>query len=282
MIKNTMMIPHFYDFSVVSYKLPSRERLVKRLGDYDALAEFAVLSFCDFEKRAKSSDDIIKFVRDKAFEHDVKIRGTVALENYHEAMYKSFMVNTYAMFSEYIDKVREDIRILIDPSFAFLDDNNISDYERLKRSLNRIEVQPAIPSWLEQVEEYYRLVRNHVAHNHGDDEKCTLAYERIDKEMMNAEYKVFEGLAPNPPGSITMNDFYLYSASVKHIANIITISLKDRLNWRGIGKTHPVLIKKHPSGTDRRILARDVLIGYNYKYSKEDLDVITEDIRSQW
>ena len=39
-----MMIPHFYDFRVVNFKLPSRERLVKRLGEYDALAEFAVLS----------------------------------------------------------------------------------------------------------------------------------------------------------------------------------------------------------------------------------------------
>lgn len=277
-----MMIPHFYDFSVVTFKLPSRERLVKRLGDYDALAEFAVLSFRDFESDANASDNIINYIHEKAIVHDVKIRGTIALENYHEAMYKSFMVNTYAMFSEYIDKLKEDIRILVDPEFGFVDDNGISDYERLKRSLIKLGIFPPIPLWLEQLEEYYRLVRNHVAHNNGDDEKCIAAYNKIDKNKMYAEYKVFDGFAPNPPGQITMHDFYLYSASVKHIANIITISLKDKLNWRGIGKTHPTLIKKHPSGTDRRILARDLLIKYGYRYSKEDLDQITADIRSQW
>ena len=277
-----MMIPHFYDFSVVRFKLPSRERLVKRLGEYDALAEFAVLSFYDFETIARSVQDTYKFVCDKAREYDVKIKGTVSMENYHEALYKSFMINTYAMFAEFIENVREDIRILVNPDFVFVDDNNISDYERLKRSLETIDVYPPIPKWLEQIEEYYRLVRNHVAHNGGDDEKCYKAFKRIDLEAMCSEYKVFEKLAPNFPNSISMQDFYLYSASVKHIANIITITLKDRINWQNIGKTHPELIKKHQSGTDRRKLARDVLIGYGYRYSKEDLDKITADIRLQW
>ena len=166
------MIPHFYDFSVVRFKLPSRERLVKRLGEYDALAEFAVLSFYDFETIARSVQDTYKFVCDKAREYDVKIKGTVSMENYHEALYKSFMINTYAMFAEFIENVREDIRILVNPDFVFVDDNNISDYERLKRSLETIDVYPPIPKWLEQIEEYYRLVRNHVAHNGGDDENC--------------------------------------------------------------------------------------------------------------
>lgn len=277
-----MMIPHFYDFSIVKFKLPSRERLVKRLGEYDALAEFAVLSFYDFETIARSVQDTYKFVCDKAREYDVKIKGTVSMENYHEALYKSFMINTYAMFAEFIENLREDIRILINPGFVFVDDNNISDYERLKRSLGAIGINPPIPKWLEQLEEYYRLVRNHVAHNGGDDEKCNKAFKRIDLNAMYSEYKVFEKLAPNPPISITMQDFYLFSASVKHIANIITITLKDRIIWQNIGKTHPDLIRKHQAGTDRRKLARDILIGYGYRYSKEDLDKITADIRSLW
>ena len=277
-----MMIPHFYDFSIVKFKLTSRERLVKRLGAYDALAEFAVLSFYDFETIASSVQDTYKFVCDKAREYDVKIKETVSMENYHEALYKSFMINTYAMFAEFIENVREDIRILINPEFVFVDDNNISDYERLKRSLGAIGIDPPIPKWLEQLEEYYRLVRNHVAHNGGDDEKCNKAFKRIDLNAMYSEYKVFEKLAPNPPISITMQDFYLFSASVKHIANIITITLKDRIIWQNIGKTHPDLIRKHQAGTDRRKLARDILIGYGYRYSKEDLDKITADIRSLW
>lgn len=277
-----MMIPHFYDFRCVDFKLPSRERLVKRLGDYDALAEFAVLSFRDFESNVNTSDNTIEFIRGKAKAHDVKISGVLSLDNYHEAMYKSFMVNTYAMFDEFLAKLKEDIRILIAPSYELVDVNGISDYERAKRSLNKIGIEPQIPLWLEQLEEYYRLVRNHVAHNYGDDEKCMDVYNKIDKNKMYDDYKVFEGLAPNPPGQITIHDFYLFSASVKHIANIITISLKGRINWRGIGKTHPLLTHRHPSGTDRRELARDLLIKYGHNYTKEELDQITADIRSQW
>ena len=276
------MIPHFYDFGVIKFKLPSRERLVKRLGEYDSLAEFAVLSFRDFESTALKQQDTYGYICSKAQEHDVKIKGIVSMNNYHEAMYKSFMVNTYAMFAEFIENLREDIRILVKPDFVFVSNNNISDYERLKRSLANIDLYPSIPIWLEQLETYYRLVRNHVAHNGGDDNKCKKAFDKIDLQAMCSDYKVFDKLAPNPPNSITIQDFYLYSASVKHIANIITISLKDKINWKGIGKTHPELIKKHEKGTDRRKLARNILLEYGYKYSKEELDQITKDIRSQW
>ena len=50
------------------------------------------------------------------------------MNNYHEAMYKSFMVNTYAMFAEFIENLREDLRILVKPDFVFVSNNNISDY----------------------------------------------------------------------------------------------------------------------------------------------------------
>jgi hypothetical protein len=276
------MRAQFYDFSGAIYKLPSRERLIKRLGDYDALAEFAILGLLEFEAKLIVQKDAYQYISEKAQEHNVKIRGKVALDNYHEVMYKSFMVNTYSLFEEFIENIRNDIRILIDKNFVFVTVNNISEYERLKCSLKNIEVIPPIPRWLDQLEVYYRTVRNHVAHNKADDEKCLNAYRKIDLETMYSEYDIFKNLAPNPPGEITMQDFYLYSATVKHIANIIALELQDKICLNGIGQTHPELIHEHKPGTDRRSLAIEVLMNYTNNYSNNDLDKIVEDIRSQW
>jgi hypothetical protein len=79
-----------------------------------------------------------------------------------------------------------------------------------------------------------------------------------------------------------MQDFYLYSATVKHIANIIALELQDKICLNGIGQTHPELIHEHKPGTDRRSLAIEVLMNYTNNYSNNDLDKIVEDIRSQW
>lgn len=273
----------FYDYSVIKFKLPSRERLVKRLGDYDALAEFAVLSFRNLEADARDSENAYIYIQQKAAEYKVSIKGLVEWENCHEALYKSFMINTYAMFSEFIENLKEDIKILIDSDFSFVGDKDISDYERLKRSLCIIGIKPDIPIWLEQLEKYYRIVRNHVAHCGLDDEKCLRLFNDIDIKSMREEYKVFANRAPNPPGKMTIDDFYLYSATVKHIANLILISLETRINWSGIGRTHPELIKRHPNGTDRRKLAQQVLQGYGkFDCTKEELDQITADIRNNW
>lgn len=277
------MKPIFYDYSVVKFRLPSRERLVKRLGEYDSLAEFAVLSFRYLEHEAEISKDVSLFIQKKANEYDVKIKGRVSWSNCHESLYKSFMINTYAMFSDFIENIKKDIRILVNPNFSFVDDNEISDYERLKRSLKKIGINPDVPIWLEQLETYYRIIRNHVAHSGNDDEKCLQAYRRIDIASMAKQYGKFKKLAPNPPGKITIYDFYLYSATVKHIANIIVISLKDSIRWSELGKHHPELKEKHPSGTDRRKLALGVLNSYGKRdCTKQDLDKITADIRNIW
>lgn len=66
------MKPIFYDYSVVKFRLPSRERLVKRLGEYDSLAEFAVLSFRYLEHEAEDSKDVSLFIQKKQMNMTLK------------------------------------------------------------------------------------------------------------------------------------------------------------------------------------------------------------------
>lgn len=272
----------FYNSKEIRWRLPSRERLFHRLGEYDTMAEFTVLSERYFEGLCNKAESYVEFVNAKAIEYDVKIRAGVSLDNYREALYKSFMVNSTAMFDDFVDNFKEDMKIFVDHSFSLFDSSYLSKYERLKKSMEIAGYKLKIPQWLHDIVIYYRLIRNHVAHNRGDEEKCSKAFEKIDLEQMCKDYPVFINKSPNPPGAITMDDFYLYSASIKHIANLFTISIQGKENLYGIGKYHPALQRSRiPSGTDRRKLVCKILNELGIRCEKDIVDGILENVRQQ-
>lgn len=230
----------FYDYKTnVDLKLPSNERLQKRLGTFDTLAEYIECAMLDFEKNADPSIDYSSYVSKKALEHGVNLKGSVTLENYKSAMYKSFMVNSHAMLSEFVINYRDDIRDLINPDFKLNDDDKISQLQKLLLSLKEIGVEPSFPNWLLPVMDYYRHVRNSVAHIDKDANVCNEAYVLIDKNMLWNDYAIFKDKAPNIHDQITMNDFYFYSACIKHVANYLTMALKGKVNWGNLGIIHP-------------------------------------------
>lgn len=230
----------FYNYKTnVDLKLPSNNRLQKRLGEFDTLAEYIECATLDFEKNADPKIDFSKYVSLKAKEHSVNLNGTVTLDNYKSAMYKSFMVNSHALLSEFIINYRDDIRSLINPDFKLNDDDKISQLQKLLLSLNEIGIVPSFPDWLLPVVDYYRHVRNSVAHVDKDANACDDAYSLIDKKMLWNDYDIFKDKAPNTHDQITMDDFYFYSACIKHVANYLTMALKGKVNWGNLGNIHP-------------------------------------------
>ena len=273
----------FYNSKDIHWRIPSRERLFHRLGEYDTMAEFTVLSELHFESLCRQSGDFANFVNTKAEEFNVKIRCGVSLENYREALYKSFMVNSHAMFNDFIYNFKDDLKLYVQHDFSMLDNNKLSTYERLEHSMENNGFNLNIPSWLDDVVSYYRLIRNHVAHNDNDDKECHKAYNKIDLNKMLEDYPVFSGKAPNPPGQITIEDFYLYSASIKHVANLLSISIQGHEKWSSIGQHHPRLQRANiPSGTDKRKLVHLILNELGHKCIKEEVDKILDDVRNQY
>lgn len=89
------MRTRFYNFKVgADFKLPSRKKLFKKMGEYDTLAEYTVCALRDFEKKWDRKTKFEDYVTQKAIEHSVNLRGGVTLPNHEPALYKSFMVNS--------------------------------------------------------------------------------------------------------------------------------------------------------------------------------------------
>lgn len=262
----------FYDYKTnIDLKLPSNDRLQKRLGAFDTLAEYTECAIIDFEKNADTSMDFSEYVSKKAEEYKVNLRGTVTLDNYKCAMYKSFMVNSHALFSEFILNYRDDIRNLIVPDFKLSDDGKLTQLQKLLNALNAVGINPNFPSWLLPVVDYYRYVRNSVAHVSIDVKTCEDAFAAIDKESLWNDYDIFKDKAPNSHDKITMDDFYFYSACIKHVANYLTMALKGKVDWASLGDIHPAFTyEKIENVTDSIKYINGVLGQYQHIPTEEE------------
>lgn len=273
----------FYDFKAnVDLELPSRVRLNHRLGEYDTLAEYTYLTIKDFEANWDGLGTHEDYISSKAIIHNVKIRGGVTLPNYETALIKSFLVNSHAMLEDFVDKYKMDIRNLIDRNFCLDSSDGLSKIEKLLSPLARINITPAFPIWLLPVLKYYRLVRNSVAHNEKEMISCKNAYNTIDLQKLNNDYPTFSGKAPNVPENLNMEDFYFYSACIKHFANYLTMALKGKVDWRNLGNINESFdVSTFKKGTQPILLINKVLSKYNHRASEEERRQILADIKKQ-
>ena len=92
------MRTRFYNFKVgVDFKLPSREKLFKKMGEYDTLAEYTVCALRDFEKKWDRKKKFEDYVTQKAIEHSVNLRGGVTLAHQKSSVdiYPKILLSLY-------------------------------------------------------------------------------------------------------------------------------------------------------------------------------------------
>jgi len=273
----------FYNYRTnVDMTLPSCKRLYKRLGEYDTLAEYTMCALLDFEKYCDQSIPYPDYVTKKAKEHQINLRGGVTLGNYKTALIKSFIVNSHAILSDFIIHFRDDIRNLFDRDFKLVDDDKVSELMRLLTALESLGITPKFPCWLLPVMDYYRMVRNSAAHNERDKKAWEKAFGKVDCRAIDADYIIFKGKVPNVADAITMDDFYFYSACIKHVANFLLMALKGQVDWGHLGNTHsdldPVNIEK---GTDSVKLVGKVFFQYSHRGTKEEIRSVLDTLKEK-
>lgn len=273
----------FYNYRAnVDLALPSQKALFKSLGNIDVMAEYtfcAVRAFKYNSKRSKLSHKI--YVEKKAVKHNVNMRGCDEDIIIERDLCRTFMLNSYAMLDVFIEHYRTDIQNLIYPTFSLLSDNTKSRIERLLIPLKSLGIEPACPEWLMQCLSYYRLVRNGSAHSLENKTKCESEYKMIDIEKLWENYPIFAHKAPNCPNKISIDDFYLYSACIKHFANYLVMALKGKVCWEKLGEFHPKFQKENiPVSMNPRTWVNIVLNEYQSKATPAERDQIVECIKS--
>lgn len=273
----------FYDFkNGIDFDLPSRRKLEKRLGDYDVLAEYTMCAVREMECRLKEEEDKNAFFVGKLQEHNVNMGSYVDYPQKERDLCMLFMVNTNAMLNDFVNLYARDIRELINPTFVLPGDAKLSKVDGLMVAFENFGITIAAPEWLIQCLNYYRFIRNSIAHNDGEKRKCQDAFEAINIDALYKDYPIFNGKAPNPVDMICMDDFYFYSACVKHFANYTVMALKGRVDWSNLGSTHPLFQPENiPSGTNPKTWINRVLNEYHSQATLDDREKIFESIKAK-
>lgn len=240
------------EYRKTTFNIPSNRNLWKSLGQYDALVEYQEVAsryyLGTFDANKEPFDT---FLSRTATATGVRL-NSISLANFRKKQYQGYLVFPNASFDDFVVDFVDDVRFLIDPAFA-LSKSNGSKFDRLWDALSQKGIIPSIEKFKKDLYDYYRLLRNDVAHCLNKDYKEE--YKALDKKAIAAFYTTLN--EPKEKSQLSFDDFILCTANIKNIADLLTVSLFPHIDWeqlvfRNKDKLIPKYIRfLHEKSTDR-------------------------------
>ena len=209
-----------------TFDIPSNRNLWLTLGQYDALVEYQEVAsryyLGTFDAKKESFDS---FLSRTSIATGVRLNN-ISLANFREKQYQGYLVFPNASFDDFITNFVDDVKFLIDPAFS-LSKINGSKFDKLVDALLQIGISPSIGKFKKDLYDYYRLLRNDVAHSLNQNYEKE--YKTLDKKAIAAFYTTLS--EPKEKSKLSFDDFILCTANIKNIADLLTISLLPNINW---------------------------------------------------
>ena len=210
-----------------TFDIPSSRKLWLTLGQYDALIEYQEVAsryyLGTFDVKKESFD---AFLSRTSTATGVRL-NSISLANFRKKQYQGYLVFPNASFDEFITDFVDDVRFLIDPAFT-LSKIDGSKFDKLLDALSQNGISPSIERFKKDLYDYYRLLRNDVAHSLNQDYEKE--YKAIDKIAITAFYPTLN--EPNEKSQLSFDDFILCTANIKNIADLLTVSLLPHIDWK--------------------------------------------------
>ncbi len=213
-------------FRGTTFNIPSNRLLWLSLGEYDSLVEYqevaSRLMLAAYDSSKESFREFLIRVSQKTGVY----LNDITLQNYKEAQYQGYLIYPNASFDEFLTGFVSDVRLLVDNQFVESGINGCR-FEKIIDALTNIGIIPNIDSAKINLYHYYRLLRNDVAHRLNKSYKDE--YSTIDLDAIHDFYPTLA--KPQPKESLNFDDFILCTANVKNIADEMTRSLLQHINW---------------------------------------------------
>lgn len=210
-----------------TFDIPSNRKLWLTLGQYDALVEYQEVAsryyLGTFDVKKESFD---VFLSRTSTATGVRL-NSISLANFRKKQYQGYLVFPNASFDEFITDFIDDVRFLINPAFA-LSKIDGSKFDKLLNALSQNGISHSIESFKKDLYDYYRLLRNDVAHSLNQDYEKE--YKAIDKIAVTDFYPTLN--EPNEKSQLSFDDFILCTANIKNIADLLTVRLLPHIDWK--------------------------------------------------
>ena len=237
-----------------TFNLPSMRRLWQVLGEYDALVEYIELTTRMFKTSFESQHELTfpEFLSSEAMKENICLND-LTLDNYETFKYKYYLILPNSSFDRFLDDFMIDFHTLFDKNIP------LSRHKTKLHSIVDYLVGDSFSILLEDFSislyDYYRLIRNSLAHDSLKKEpEIVEIFSSLNIADVHSRYPRLS--APHDMDNLTFDDFILCTANIKSIADKLTKSLENKIDWGKFSRRNSNLfpkLKKFRSNRTRQI-----------------------------
>ena len=237
-----------------TFNLPSMRRLWQVLGEYDALVEYIELTTRMFKTSFESQHELTfpEFLSSEAMKENICLND-LTLDNYETFKYKYYLILPNSSFDRFLDDFMIDFHTLFDKNIPLSRNktklHSIVDY-LVGDSFSILLEDSSISLY-----DYYRLIRNSLAHDSLKKEpEIVEIFSSLNIADVHSRYPRLS--APHDMDILTFDDFILCTANIKSIADKLTKSLENKIDWGKFSRRNSNLfpkLKKFRSNRTRQV-----------------------------
>lgn len=237
-----------------TFNLPSMRRLWQVLGEYDALVEYIELTTRMFKTSFESQHELTfpEFLSSEAMKENICLND-LTLDNYETFKYKYYLILPNSSFDRFLDDFMIDFHTLFDKNIP------LSRHKTKLHSIVDYLVGDSFSILLENFSislyDYYRLIRNSLAHDSLKKEpEIVEIFSSLNIADVHSRYPRLS--APHDMDNLTFDDFILCTANIKSIADKLTKSLENKIDWGKFSRRNSNLfpkLKKFRSNRTRQV-----------------------------
>lgn len=237
-----------------TFNLPSMRRLWQVLGEYDALVEYIELTTRMFKTSFESQHELTfpEFLSSEAMKENICLND-LTLDNYETFKYKYYLILPNSSFDRFLDDFMIDFHTLFNKNIP------LSRHKTKLHSIVDYLVGDSFSFSLEDFSislyDYYRLIRNSLAHDSLKKEPVIMEiFSSLNIADVHSRYPRLS--APHDMDNLTFDDFILCTANIKSIADKLTKSLENKIDWGKFSRRNSNLfpkLKKFRSNRTRQV-----------------------------
>lgn len=237
-----------------TFNLSSMRRLWQVLGEYDALVEYIELTTRMFKTSFESQHELTfsEFLSSEAKKENICLND-LTLDNYETFKYKYYLILPNSSFDRFLDDFMIDFHTLLDKKIPL--SRHKSKLQSILDYLDRESFAISLEGFSTSLYDYYRLIRNSLAHDSLKKEpEIAEIFSTLNITSVHSRYPRLS--APHDMNNLKFDDFILCTANIKSIADKLTKSLGDKIDWGKFSRRNSNLfpkLKKFRSNKTRQV-----------------------------
>lgn len=237
-----------------TFNLPSMRRLWQVLGEYDALVEYIELTTRMFKTSFESQHELTfpEFLSSEAMKENICLND-LTLDNYETFKYKYYLILPNSSFDRFLDDFMIDFHTLFDKNIPL--SRNKTKLHSIVDYLVGDSFSILLEDFSISLYDYYRLIRNSLAHDSLKKEpEIVEIFSSLNIADVHSRYPRLS--AHHDMDNLTFDDFILCTANIKSIADKLTKSLENKIDWGKFSRRNSNLfpkLKKFRSNRTRQV-----------------------------